>query len=432
MTFNIPQSLSPLNAINISKEIGSCEEDTEYVYDFSKMQHCPPFGLLVVSSAVRCNKKRFCNASHKCIGTLDTQGGQFAATFGLYQSMGFDIGFAKEENENGSRYIPIKEITAKELHEIYKGTTVLNEKIERHAEMLSNTLVGDLPRTVRETLQYCIREILRNTFEHAKVESVWLCGQYWPSRGEAEIAILDEGIGILKSLQRNRLIKVRDCYTANRLALQPGLSCTIGKQEDPNDVWQNSGYGLYVASAICALNKGFFFISSGSSAIRTSEDPDNNYEACQAGTAICLNIKTDGRKYASFDSVLEEIVARGQSEAALHKDIRILTASQMTTVASFVRDIKKLTTADDKKVEKNRSEIVTFCCERIDKEGNIVGHFNRGENTCEGRLVGLKKTNKKIYVENQRKIAAQIYKQKEESYYLRAIAFESSSNKLSQ
>lgn len=78
---------------------------------------------------------------------------------------------------------------------------------------------------------------------------------------------MDEGIGILKSLQSNSRISARSCEEANYLALQPGMSRTIGLKQDPMDIWQNSGYGLYVASTLCAMTGGYFIISSGNSAV---------------------------------------------------------------------------------------------------------------------------------------------------------------------
>ena len=53
-------------------------------------------------------------------------------------------------------------------------------------------------------MTYLIREILRNIPEHAEESSAWICGQYWNDQ-TAEIAIVDEGIGIKKSLQRNSI-----------------------------------------------------------------------------------------------------------------------------------------------------------------------------------------------------------------------------------
>lgn len=175
MRIEIPERLTPVTSINFANYIAQCgaKMDTyEFIYDFKGMQHCHPYGLLVVACAIRNNIKNRPDATHTVENSMESQGGQFAANFGFYQSFGIDIGTAIEENDQGDRYIPIKKITAADLHEQYTYTTLLNEKINRHAQMLSEVLVGDLKQNVRDAVQYCFREIMRNTFEQALSGSV--------------------------------------------------------------------------------------------------------------------------------------------------------------------------------------------------------------------------------------------------------------------
>jgi len=346
MRIEIPEKLTPTKAINFANYIEQCIDEDEFVYDFKNMQHCHPYGLLVVASAIRNNKRRFPNVEHRLEHIEDTQGGQFAATFGLYQSMGYDVGWAKEEEEIGYRYIPIKEISANDLHQQYTDTTLLNEKVERQSYELMDMLVADQPQKVREAIQYCFREIIRNTFEHGNTDSFWVCGQYWPTRNEAEIAIMDEGIGILKSLQSNSRISVKNCKEANLLALQPGMTRVIGLKQDPMDIWQNSGYGLYVASTLCAMTGGYFIVSSGTSAILVNSKEQSEYYASQKGTVICLNIKTDSRKLRNFDDTLKAIVCEGQKKAFDNGEQRILTASKVTAIASMAKHIENIVQTD--------------------------------------------------------------------------------------
>lgn len=124
---------------------------------------------------------------------------------------------------------------------------------------------------------------------------------------------MDEGIGIFKSLKSNPKITVSTCEEANALALQPGLSESLGKKQNPLDQWQNSGYGLYVSSTLCALTGGYFIISSGNSALLINES-EQKYNSNQIGTAICLNIRTNAQSLSSFDTTLKEIVAEGEKK----------------------------------------------------------------------------------------------------------------------
>lgn len=425
MYIKIPSELRPLPAVNFARFLSGCNESSVFTYDFKDMQHCHPYGLLVLASAIRNNMKKYARAKHEVINPMETQGGQFAASFGFYQSIGFDIGEAKEETDIGDNYIPIKKITAKDLHAKYSGSTLLNDKVQRYSGELADTLVPDKPTAVKEALQYCFREIIRNTFEHAKTEELWVCGQFWPSRNEAEIAILDEGIGIFQSLQNNRRIQAKNCTSANLLALQPGLSRTLGCVSDPDDTWQNSGYGLYVASTVSALCDGYFILNSGDSAVLVSKEGQTQYNSYQLGTAICLNLHTDGSKIAHFAETLQAIVDEGQQIAGKNSDQRILTASKTTTTASMLRHISS---AIDVKVD----PIITFlgeamiplnACAWFTAEGayangDVSGTFVYNEKTYPGLLLNVSAINRKKYIENQVKIPVVVRKTRGNKYTL--------------
>ena len=423
MNIKIPSKLTPLNVINFSNELWSCNPDQNYTYDFQNMQHCHPYGLLVLASVIRNNINRHPNSKHELIGTSATQGGEFAASFGLYQSIGKDIGLAKEEDDIGYRYIPIKKISAKDLHTRYSGTTLLNEKVNQHSAFLADILVGDQSQTVREAIQYCFREIMRNTFEHAHTDDLWVCGQYWPTRHEAEIAILDEGIGILKSLQSNPRIQVSSCAEANALAVQPGLSCTLGQKNDPYNMWQNSGYGLYVASTLCGINGGYFVLSSGDSALLINANEEHQYGCHQVGTAVCLNIRTDSRKLRDFDTTLAAVVAEGETKAQENGTKRILTASKVTTIASMIRHIEQSACYTAGIPEKSIglvpiNESVVFEAQSTNRQNEVVGIFTYNGKCFNGVLVNVSGFNKTRYVTEQMRISAIVRKYKNGIYTL--------------
>lgn len=423
MRIEIPESLTPTKAINFANYIEQCKEKNEYVYDFKNMQHCHPYGLLVIASAIRNNMRCYPNANHRLEHVEDTQGGRFAATFGLYQSIGHDAGWAKEEGEIGYRYIPIKEISANDLHQQYTDTTLLNEKVERQSYELTDILVADQPKTVKGAIQYCFREIIRNTFEHGNINSFWVCGQYWPTRSEAEIAIMDEGIGILKSLQSNSRILAKNCKEANLLALQPGMSRTIGLKQDPMDIWQNSGYGLYVASTICAMTGGYFIISSGDSAILINNSEQSEYCASQKGTAICLNIKTNSKKLRDFDETLKAIVFEGQKKAVDNGEKRILTASKVTTIASMVKHIENNARIDAVDIVNTdtivtRGTSVSFIIEDVNRKGEIIGRFKFEGEFFKGVLQNVSTFNRNHYRKDSTPVDAVVCNLKNGRYTL--------------
>lgn len=73
------------------------------------------------------------------------------------------------------------------------------------------------------------REIIRNTFEHRKCDSIAICGQYWPKKKMVEITFIDRGIGLYNSLisnlnYRNMIINDEDSIN---FALLPGITETF-------------------------------------------------------------------------------------------------------------------------------------------------------------------------------------------------------------
>lgn len=331
----IPEKLTPLDAVNCSKYIASCRADSEFYYDFSNMQHCHPFGLLVLGNSIRRNRFHYKNANHKLVGEYSTQGTAFAADLGFFQYAGWDVGRETGIEDYGVRHIPIKRITVKELQNLGRGTYVLGDLVDYYAGELAYTLTQEDSSEVKKTLQYCLREMIRNVFEHAGVEEVWACGQYWPSRNEAEIALIDEGKGIWGSLRTNRRYKLSSDAEANKLALQPGASRMFGIRQDPYDIWQNSGYGLFMASALCGLG-GYFILGSGQDTTLVNSEQQANYFSDIKGTAICMNIRTD--LIDNLQSQLDRLATVGRARAEENSQLRILSASKVSTIASLLRD----------------------------------------------------------------------------------------------
>ena len=331
--FIIAKKLTPVDAINCAKYIINYPADREYIYDFTNMQHCHPFGLLLIGNAIRRNKNHYKNSKHIFKVHERSQGNQFAAELGFFQYAGWEHGRKTDPFDYGARHIPIKEISIKGLQAANPGTVVLGEMIDRHASDLAITLTQDTNSEATKTLQYCLREMIRNTFEHAKTDRIWVCGQYWPSRNEAEIALLDEGCGIKSSLSTNRNYRLSTCKEANKLALQPGASRRFGEKQDPYDYWQNSGYGLFMASALCALG-GYFILGSGQDATLINAKAQTSYLSDIKGTAICMNIRTDS--ITNLQSKLDELASIGSQKARENLNHRFLTASKASTIASLI------------------------------------------------------------------------------------------------
>ena len=115
------------------------------------------------------------------------------------------------------------------------------------------------------------------------------------------------------------------------MALEPGVSGTFSSSRKSIGTgdWENSGYGLYMVSQMCAELGASFIIASGDSAIRMQKENNNiintQYDTYIEGTAIQIRIRPS--KNCNYDEIRREIVKRGE-KVAKNKDYTIHSASK--------------------------------------------------------------------------------------------------------
>ena len=193
---------------------------------------------------------------------------------------------------------------------------VLGDVVEKESGRLAR-IVDRGNGELHKLLTYLIREIIRNTPEHAETDTVWVCGQYWPSYELAEIAIADEGIGIYNSIIRNTAH--REYITSNVLALKWALKAGISEAFRPsakqrnNDEWANSGFGMYMVSEICRhLNGSFCMISYGNYLLIDNHGVSEG-ETSYAGTAIRMRVPS--KRISNAQEIISRIASQGENEA---------------------------------------------------------------------------------------------------------------------
>ncbi len=196
---------------------------------------------------------------------------------------------------------------------VYIGD-VIEERSDKMAIVLSR---GD--EKLRRSLTFLLREMIRNVPEHSGAGEVWICAQYWASYQLVELALLDEGVGIKESLLQNPAYKkmISNDKKALVFALQPGISRSFSpadRNNNDDDYWRNSGYGLYMASELCANLGGSFIIASGNSALKRYKYYDRqkaqNIPTFFNGTVVQLRISTS--EIANYELVKTEILKDGE------------------------------------------------------------------------------------------------------------------------
>jgi hypothetical protein len=327
----VPESLTLWTVYPFCAALQKQRPADEVIFDFRKTKTVEPFGMLVIASEIE-----RCVASHPSTKFMcrNHEEMTYAAHMGFFQAFGADFGRLPGAASGGRSYIPLTyfEISALQRRAAAAGHDV-GDEVEAQSKRLAETLCTCDDGDVFDTLAYSIREIMRNVAEHAQTEDLSICAQYWPTKGRAEVAILDRGIGLRKSLSNNPLIDTSTNKQAINFALMPAVSGKVfrgSRSSRDRGPWANSGFGLYMTSRICR-NGGNFFIASGDTGmlLTTGKGGKRYVDTCLSGTAVRLSIQT--KNLASLRDTLakyrdegfeiqkkyEEIVSIDPSSASL-------------------------------------------------------------------------------------------------------------------
>jgi hypothetical protein len=264
-------------------------EHDEYVLDFKSVGRVEPFALLYVGSEIqrfdtRLGDRRLSVKNH---GHMS-----YADHMGFFRS--FHLNGASNKQASGATYIPITIRNVKKLKEqAFNEGKEVGDVIENSCEELAFMLSRSTSGVLYDTLVYSFREIMRNVVEHSNAGQFAFCSQYWPSYGKVEVAILDRGDGIKKSLKRNPNLNIADDHDALNFALMPGVSGRAFKgAPKQRGNWANSGFGLYMTSRL-ARQGGSFFIASGDTGMYLSEGKRKLLETPLQGVALKLTFNVD-------------------------------------------------------------------------------------------------------------------------------------------
>jgi len=262
---DVPDSLKLSTSIRFANWLNKLPHSDHYIFDFANMKYAPPFGLLYISNTIReCRAARPTSRFQAVNYSHNT----YAGHMGFFTSFGLDFGKQPGEAIGSITYLPIREVVFN-YTEDPEGNVIATDQdaIEKHANDISKVLARAEEGDLVDTLTYSFREILRNSLEHSMAGSVRYCAQYWPTSNLVEIAVMDYGCGLKRSLSANPFLQINSNHDAINFSLMPGISSKYYKgSRKRNDVWQNSGYGLYITSRLCG-NGGSFFIASGDTGV---------------------------------------------------------------------------------------------------------------------------------------------------------------------
>ncbi len=248
--------------IDFTDRLYSLSNIDEVIIDFKNMGRVEPFGLVYLALAIR---EFWLNNPDTLVNYRNYHSKPYPANMGFFQAIYLNHGKKPGELNGNQNYLPISIRPIEYISQVAARTW---EEEQQVIERLSSKLAQILSRNnkqLHEVLTYSFREIIRNIYEHSYSKNFIYSAQYWPSYNKVEVAIVDCGRGIRESLSENPFMNISTDLEGIQQALMPGISGKMyeGKTIDHYDVWQNSGYGLYMLNRLCR-NGGEFFIKSGS------------------------------------------------------------------------------------------------------------------------------------------------------------------------
>ena len=258
----------------------------------------------------------------------------YAAHMGMFQAMGFDYGKAPGEARGGARYLPLTIFNCENIrHQAVSQAVEVGDIVEAESKQLSQMLCGEKEGPVFDTLAYSLREMMRNVVEHSEASQFGLCGQFWPTKSRAEVAIVDRGIGLMRSLSNNPHLDASDHKKAVNYALMPAVSGKAfkGARKSQKGHWENSGFGLYMTSRICR-NGGNFFLLSGDTGMMLTPKAKQYFKSDFQGTAVRLVVKTD--QTANLRNALETYRKEGLQIQSKYSEIVRIDPSSASLMLS--------------------------------------------------------------------------------------------------
>ena len=318
----ILRELNTNNSLKIAYELGNMKV-TDKLNFKAMLKWVRPFGMLVTVSSIKQIINRHKDIPFNLEYNEYNSGVSYAGHMGFFKSISEKIEMGKMPGEaNGNdNYIPITEIDFSKIHSEERKKdkfVVMGEAIEKESSRLAKILSRD-DKEMHILLTYLIREILRNIPEHAEVKKALICGQYWSNK-TAEIAIVDEGIGIKESLRKNKVHRqyIETDEDALKFAVRAGISQSFkpSRKNKSDDEWANSGFGLYMVSEICKELQGSFLLASGNKYIKINHKGDIELgETLFKGTAVKVTISTN--KILNTKQMISKIAKQGEKEANL-------------------------------------------------------------------------------------------------------------------
>lgn len=267
-TIILPEIVSLPQLVEWNRSLWRPSNELEIRIDFQHTQFFTPFAMMFIIHQIENYKLRYKAAilvleNFKHLEWPERMG--FFSALDAHVIGGKNTSGLRPFDSRSDDFLPITTVYTKDFkNEFGRGLIELNEAVDRETIRLTRTLTQLGSGYTFDTVQYSLREIVRNVFEHSGSDNVRYCAQYWRTTNTVELIISDFGMGIYNSLVRNPTFKNILERDALHFACLPGVSgnAQAMKERASSNPWRNSGYGLYMTSRLCRNDGDFLIINS--------------------------------------------------------------------------------------------------------------------------------------------------------------------------
>lgn len=335
VSISFPESLNIYHLNKWNDLLWSSSAATHLNLDFQAVRFIPPQAILYIAHQLKHFHREF-PATRVKVTNADHQ--PYLTEMGFFECLQ-SVTVENSVLAPGQNRIPIRTIDTRAFHR-QSGVTNVRDSIDSETARLSKVLTRLDSGFAFDTVQYSLREIIRNIFEHSGSSICAYCAQYWPTRNRVQLAIVDEGMGIFPSLTQNPKFKHLTPRQAVQYSLLPGVSGNYVdlQGQTTNSVWRNTGYGLYMTSRLARRRGWFTVISSGHMILLRGKDKQVLSTKNFKGTMISLDFFVD--QDASLSSYLRELAEEGKNIAQNIQGAKVIDASAASQMLS--RDFRKI------------------------------------------------------------------------------------------
>jgi anti-anti-sigma regulatory factor len=245
--------------------------DAQITLDFSQVRFVSPFGLCLLAATLEWLEHE--ERKVELAGVSSSVGGYLARMDCLQGALAEP--FVGPRNNRPEALVEVQVISkrgeadmaSQKLAQAFVGRF---PDVDQHG--VPDEMTGLKPgEATEEALAYIFTELIDNSLTHGRKygfpgAKVWVAAQYYPSKDQIRLAVVDNGCGLLRSLQDHPRLSDKTDVAAILLALQPRVSGNrdVGLMEDSH----NQGVGLSVSSELAICAGGRMDIISGQGAVK--------------------------------------------------------------------------------------------------------------------------------------------------------------------